>query len=109
MGSPIPVNAIVSGKLLLACAQLGEVRVHHGDASFFIRLVVYLAAQTDNAEEHIPFRLEIPLNIVNLPEGSSDGNINGATASFDPRTIPASQWFQHGACHTNKRRNRKTE
>ena len=91
VGSPIPVKAIVSGNLPLACAQLGEARVHREDASFFVQLVAYLPAQTDCSEDSIPFRLEIPLNIVNLPEGHYDINVNGATATFDPRTVPASQ------------------
>jgi hypothetical protein len=90
-GSPIPVKAIVSGNLPLACAQLGEIRVHRQDTSFFVQLVAYLPAQTDCAEDSIPFRLEIPLNIVNLPAGPYNVNINGATATFDPRTVPASQ------------------
>src|SRR5688572_20296168 len=90
-GSPIPVKAIVSGNLPLACAQLGEIRVHRQDTSFFVQLVAYLAAQTDCAEDSIPFRLEIPLNIVNLPAGPYNVNVNGATSTFDPRTVPASQ------------------
>ena len=91
VGSPIPVKAIVSGNLPLACAQLGEIRVHRQDTSFFVQLVAYLPAQTDCAEDSIPFRLEIPLNIVNLPAGPYNVNVNGATATFDPRTVPASQ------------------
>ena len=90
VGSPIPVKAIVSGNLPLTCAQLGEVRLHRDGTTFTVRLVVYLPAQTDCAEDSIPFQLEIPLNIVNLPEGPYDVNINGVTASFDPRTVPAS-------------------
>jgi hypothetical protein len=90
VGSPIPVKAIVSGNLPLACAQLGEVRLHRDVTTFFVRLVAFLPAQTDCAEESIPFHIEVPLNIVNLPQGPYDVNVNGATASFDPRTAPAS-------------------
>ena len=90
-GSPIPVKAIVSGNLPLACAQLGEIRVHRQDTSFFVQWLAYLPAQTDCAEDSIPFRLEISLNIVNLPAGPYNVNINGATATFDSRTVPASQ------------------
>jgi hypothetical protein len=90
VGSPIPVKAIVSGNLPTACAQLGEVRLHRDGTAFFVRLVANLPQNRDCAEDSIPFRLEIPLNIVNLPEGPYDVNVNGATASFDPRTLPAS-------------------
>lgn len=89
VGSPIPVHAIVSGNLPSTCAQLGEVRVHRDETTFFVRLVAYLPAQTDCNKDSIPFRLEVPLNIVNLPEGPYVVNVNGATASFDQRTVPA--------------------
>jgi hypothetical protein len=89
VGSPIPVHAIVSGNLPLVCAQLGEVRVHRDGATFFVRLVAYLPAQTDCNEDSIPFRLEVPLNIVNMPEGPYVVNVNGVTTSFDPHPVPA--------------------
>lgn len=84
VGSPIPVHAIVSGNLPIACAQLGEVRLHRDGTTFFVQLFAYLPAQTDCNEDSIPFRLEVPLNIVNLPEGPYDVNVNGVTESFDP-------------------------
>lgn len=90
VGSPIPVKAVVSGNLPTACAQLGEVRLHRDGTAFFVGLVAYVPVETDCIEDSIPFRLEIPLNIVNLPEGPYVVNVNGATASFDPHTIPAS-------------------
>jgi hypothetical protein len=90
VGSPIPVHAIVSGNLPNACAQLGEVRLHRDGTTFFVRLVAYLPAQTDCSEDSIPFRLEVPLNIVNLPDGPYVVDVNGVTAGFDPRTRPAS-------------------
>jgi hypothetical protein len=88
-GSPLPVHAVVSGNLPNACAHLGEVRLHRDETTFLVRLVAYAPAQNDCNEDSIPFRLEVPLNIVNLPEGPYTINVNGATASFDPRAIPA--------------------
>ena len=88
VGSPIPVHAIVSANLPNACAQLGEVRVHRDGTTFVVRLVAYVPAQTDCNPDTLPFRLEVPLNIVNLPEGPYQVNVNGVTASFDPRTTP---------------------
>lgn len=90
VGSPVPVHAIVSGNLPSTCAQLGEVRVHWDGTTFFVRLVAYLPAQTDCNEDLIPFRLEVPLNIVNLPEGPYVVNVNGVTTSFTPHAVPAS-------------------
>jgi hypothetical protein len=88
VGSPIPVHAIVSGNLPNACAQLGEVRVHQDGSTLFIQLLAYLPAQTDCNPDTLPFRLEVPLNILNMPEGPYEVNVNGATASFDLDTMP---------------------
>ena len=89
VGSPIPVHAIISGNLPDACAQLGEVRVHQAETTFFIQLLAYVPKQTDCNPDTLPFRLEVPLNILNLPEGPYEVNVNGATASFDPNNVPA--------------------
>ena len=88
-GSPIPVHAVVSLNLPSSCAQLGEIRLHRDGTTFFVRLVSYVIEGDDCKTDSIPFRAEIPLNIVNLPEGPYEVNVNGVTASFDPRTVPA--------------------
>ena len=88
-GSPLPVHAIVSANLPNACAQLGEVRVHRDGTTFYVRLVAYVPAQTDCNPDMLPMRVEVPLNIAYAPEGPFEVNVNGVTASFDHRTIPA--------------------
>lgn len=85
VGSPIPVKAVVSGNLPNACAHLGEVRLHRDGTSFFVQLLAYLPEQNDCAPDAIPFRLEIPLNIVNLPNGTYEVIVNGTTTNF---TLP---------------------
>lgn len=95
VGSPIPVKAVVSGNLPSACARLGEIRLHRDGTTFFIRLLAHLPAQTDCAGDSIPFRLELPLNIVNMPEGPYEVNVNGSTASFDPHTVSAAAKVLH--------------
>jgi len=89
VGSPIPVHAVISANLPNPCAQLGEIRVHQAETAFFIQLLAYVPAQTDCNPDTLPFRLEVPLNILNLPEGPYQVNVNGATASFDLNTILA--------------------
>ncbi len=79
VGSPIPVKAIVSASLPSACAQLGEIRLHRDGNNFFVRLVAYVPEQTDCNPDTLPLRVEVPLNIVNLPEGNYAVNINGAS------------------------------
>jgi len=90
VGSPIPVHAIVGLSLANTCAQLGEVRLHRDGNAFNVRLIAHAAERADCQADHvsIPFRADIPLNIVNLPEGPYQVNVNGVTASFDPRAKP---------------------
>jgi hypothetical protein len=90
VGSPIPVHAIVGLSLPNSCAQLGEIRLHREDKTFYVRLIADITERADCREDSIPFRLEIPLNIVNLPDGPYEVNVNGVSVSFDPRQKPAS-------------------
>jgi hypothetical protein len=70
-----------------ACAQLGEVRVHRDETTFFVRLVAYVPAQTDCNPDTLPMRVEVPLYIAFAPEGPFEVNVNGVTASFDHRAV----------------------
>ncbi len=88
-GSPLPVHAIVSLNLPNSCAQLGEIRIHRDGTTFLVRLVSYIIEGENCVEDSIPFRAEIPLNIAFAPEGPYEVNVNGVTASFDPRATPA--------------------
>lgn len=90
VGSPLPVHAIVGLNLPNRCAQLGEIRLHREGTTFFVRLIADIAEREDCQADSIPFLAEIPLNIVNLPEGPYEVNVNGVTDSFDPRATPAS-------------------
>lgn len=83
VGSPIPVHMIVSANLPTVCSQLGELRVHRDGRNFFVRLVATMPAQTDCSPDTLPFRLEVPLNVVGLEEGTYTLTVNAATTSFD--------------------------
>lgn len=92
MGSPRPVHVIISGSLPDSCAQLGEIqlrRVGTTGAGFHIGVMTHSEAGEGCVADSPPFRLEFPLNIVNLPEGPYNVSVNGVTAGFDPRTTPA--------------------
>jgi hypothetical protein len=89
VGSPIPVHAIVGPNLPNSCAQLGEIRLQREGNTFYVRLIADIAERADCRADSIPFRLEIPLNVVGLPEGSYEVNVNGVTTSFDPRATLA--------------------
>lgn len=82
-GSPLPVHAVVSANLPKSCGQLGEIQMHRADKTFFVRLIGHLPAQSECNPDTLPLRLEMPLNLVNLPEGTYEVNVNGVTTTFD--------------------------
>jgi len=83
VGSPIPVHAVVLAELPKSCGQLGEVQVKRDGSTFFVRLIAELPAQTDCNNDPLQVRLELPLNTVNLPEGTYEVNVNGTVTTFD--------------------------
>jgi len=83
IGSPIPVHAIVSGNLPNTCSQLGEVRLHRDEATYYVRVIAYTMTKSECQADLLPFRLELPLNVINQPTGPATVNVNGTTASFD--------------------------
>lgn len=88
-GSPIPIHAIVSANLPNACAQLGEIRIHRNETTYFVRLLAYVPAQAECNPDTLPMRIEVPLNIAFAPEGPYEVNVNGVIAGFDHRTVLA--------------------
>ena len=93
VGSPIPVDAFVSGEWPDLCAQLAQVTQRYAGKTFDITL---LATAADPACPPdflgLPFRIAIPINVVELPEGQYTVTANGATTTFSvPVTSPASQ------------------
>ena len=84
VGSPIPVEAVISGTWPGLCSQLAEVKQEVGERSFDIRLLA-TADQPDCPPDHVglPFRLAIPLNMVEKPAGTYRVTANGMDISFD--------------------------
>ncbi len=94
VGSPIPVHAIVGLEQKNTCAQVGEMRLHRDGTTFYIQLISDIA-QRSNCKANppsgsLPFRMEIPLNMVNLPDGSYEVKVNGASTTFDWPAQPTS-------------------
>lgn len=91
VGSPIPVNVMVSGGWPGLCAQLQLMNVTQGDFSFAYELLATPEEEgcpPDNLG--LPFAMRIPLNIVELPEGTYTVTVNGVSTTFDvPVTPPA--------------------
>jgi hypothetical protein len=91
LGSPIPVQVIVSGNLPDSCAQVEASEIQQDGTKFTITLSTISSTAEGCIQDTLPFRISLPLNIVNLPEGPYEVNVNGVTASFDPRAVPAEQ------------------
>lgn len=89
VGSPIPVQVIVTGNLPDSCAQIELVQQKQDGSNFEITVSTIPSNGEGCIQDTLPFSLEIPLNIVDLPEGPYKVNVNGVTASFDPRATPA--------------------
>ena len=91
VGSPIPVDVMVSGGWPGLCAQLQLMNVTRGDFSFTYELLATPEEEgcpPDNLG--LPFGMRIPLNIVELPEGTYTVTVNGVSTTFDvPVTPPA--------------------
>jgi hypothetical protein len=89
VGSPIPVDVFVSGTWPDLCAQLAEVTQRMDGTKIEIELLAS-PAKPDCPPDHlgVPFRIAIPLNVVELPHAKYSVDANGVSASFD---WPASQ------------------
>lgn len=101
IGSPIPVDAFVSGEWPDLCAQLAEIEQRIEGNSIDITL---LASAADPACPPdylgLPFRIAVPINVVELPEGSYTVTVNGVSAAFDlPVTPPVSTPTGDGLSH----------
>jgi len=90
IGSPIPVHAVVSGEWPDLCAQLAEITQRFDDYTIRVTL---LASAADPACPPdylgLPFRIDLPINVVELPEGTYTVVVNGVSATFDVPVTPA--------------------
>jgi hypothetical protein len=83
VGSPIPVEIVASGTWPDLCSQIAEVQ---SQINGFEIDVVILASTTESCPpDHLglPFRFALPLNIVEMPEGTYTITVNGVSNSLD--------------------------
>lgn len=84
VGSPIPVEAIASGNWPDLCAQLAGLNQQFDGNRFDINLSATPADPACPPDPvGIPFRMAIPLNMVNLPPGSYIVAVNKLETSFE--------------------------
>jgi len=83
VGSPIPVEVVASGSWPDLCAQLARVEQTIARNRIVIRL---LATPADEGcpPDHVglPFRIAVPLNIVEMEQGTYSVDVNGVGTTF---------------------------
>jgi hypothetical protein len=86
VGSPIPVDAFVSGEWPDLCAQLALITQRFEGNTFEITLLA-TAADPACPPDYLglPFRIAIPINVAQLPDGEYIVSANGASTTF---TVP---------------------
>lgn len=84
VGSPIPVDVFVSGTWNDLCAQLAQMEQRMVDNRFEISLMAS-PARSDCPPDTLglPFRIAVPLNMVEMPAGSYTVAVNGVETSFE--------------------------
>ncbi len=83
-GSPIPVEAVVSGTWNDLCAQLARAEMSRDGNRFDIRLYA-TPAQEDCPADFVglPFRFAVPLNMVEMPAGAYTAMAFGGFDTFE--------------------------
>lgn len=89
IGSPIPVNVQAAGTWPGLCAQLAAVTQEVSNFRFDITLLAH-PGDPDCPPDYLglPFGLAIPINVVELPQGSYTVTVNGVSVSFDVPVTP---------------------
>ncbi|MDX1689163.1 MAG: hypothetical protein R3248_14360 [Candidatus Promineifilaceae bacterium] len=83
VGSPIPVHAQITSEWPSLCAQLVTVTQEVEPFRFDVTVLAHPGrpdCPPDNAG--LPLRLDIPLNVVELPQGTYTVSVNGVETTF---------------------------
>jgi len=84
VGSPIPVDVFVSGTWPGLCAQIAEIEQQVGENQFDIRLLATPDTPGCPPDQlGLPFRIAIPLNMVEQPVGEYTVIVNGVNTTFE--------------------------
>jgi hypothetical protein len=83
IGSPLPVEIVVSGTWPSLCSQITDIQSSMKGFQIDINI---LASMTDSCPPDnlgLPFRFAIPLNVVEMQEGTYTITVNGMSTSLD--------------------------
>ena len=88
MGSPIPVEVVASGTWPDLCAQVVQVEQQLSGTRFEIEILASPEVSDCPPDQlRLPFRMAIPLNMVEMPLGTYTVVVNGVESSFEWSTI----------------------
>lgn len=89
VGSPLPVHIVASGEWPDLCAQIAEARQVIDGTHIEVTLLA-TPAQADCPPDYLglPFRFDLPLNVVQLPAGTYTVTVNGVSTTFDLPVTP---------------------
>lgn len=83
VGSPIPIDIFVSGTWPDLCAQLTAIQQQISGFNINVTILTTPADPTCPPDQvGLPFRIAIPINGVQLPEGTYTVVVNGTSTSF---------------------------
>lgn len=84
VGSPIPVEVVASGSMPDLCAQVAQVEQQVSGTRIEIEILANPADPNCPPDPvGIPFRIAVPLNMVQMPLGAYTVVVNGVETSFD--------------------------
>jgi Tol biopolymer transport system component len=89
VGSPIPVEVLVSGTWPGLCSQLARLEQHLDGSTFEITLMA--SPDTPGCPPDmvgLPFRIAVPLNMVEMELGAYTVRVNGVEATFEWQASP---------------------
>lgn len=83
VGSPIPVEIVASGTWPDLCSQIAEVQSQTNGFEIDITILASTADSCPPDRLGLPFRFALPLNIVEMPEGTYTITVNGVSNTLD--------------------------
>lgn len=87
VGSPIPVFVHINGNLPDPCSQVEQTEIRQDGTNFIISLFATPDASGPAVDSCIkdptPFKMSIPLSVVDLPAGRYSATVNGVRGEFE--------------------------
>ncbi len=98
VGSPIPVFVHVNGNLPDPCSQVEHTEIKQDGTNFIISLFATPDAGGPAVDSCIkdptPFKMSIPLSVVDLPAGTYSVTVNGTRAEFELQNNNTTSFLQ---------------